>query len=321
MRRLGFLLLSFLVLLIACNKQQGEKLLYPAKATLGNTTYEFYYNQGRVYSVIASRPKYQGTFTFRYCDEYFKEPEHPFKDKIFAVNYEPDRSTAGWDGSDSAFAVLGKQTLLPRNPETGSVSNEWQSENYYKAGKHKHRSDEVKHKYNQQNQLIESAYYTTSDSSDLGLPEVLLSKRVIYAYKQGKLAKVTYLTPDTGKPYLVIELEYDDKTGYLKNLPLEARFLTLELPYRHYNITSYKVKDGQGKIRKDLSYTCSYTYNQDGYPNTFTRNMLNGQQVKGYMVYNIGGLAGQLCLFLKYIDKPVSKRTLNQLLYALDYRH
>jgi hypothetical protein len=43
--------------------------------------------------------------------------------------------------------------------------------------------------------------------------------------------------------------------------------------------------DGQGNINKDLSYTCSYTYNRMGYPNAFTRKMFDGREIKGYMVY------------------------------------
>ncbi|MDO6390127.1 hypothetical protein Q4E40_08320 [Pontibacter sp. BT731] len=94
-----------------------------------------------------------------------------------------------------------------------------------------------------------------------------------------------HFAPAAPAPYLTIELEYDDKPGYLRSLPLEARFMPLELPYRNHNITRYTVRDRDGNIRKDLSYTCHYTYNRDGYPTKLKRTMLDGLEQEGYIVY------------------------------------
>ena len=112
-----------------------------------------------------------------------------------------------------------------------------------------------------------------------------ISKRVKYEYAQGKLAKVAYYGHMSERPYLQIELAYDDKHGYLSSLPLEARFMPLELPYRDHNIVSYTVKDIYGKVRKDLSYTCSYSYNKAGYPVKFTQKMLDGLEIDGHIYY------------------------------------
>lgn len=57
--------------------------------------------------------------------------------------------------------------------------------------------------------------------------------------------------------------------------------MPLELPYRGHNITRYT----DGNIKKDLSYTCSYTYNRDGYPIKIKRKMLDGLELEGYVVY------------------------------------
>ena len=58
--------------------------------------------------------------TYSYYDEYFQEPEHRFKDKIFEINYRPDKGPIGWDSSDS---MKSKQELLKRS-DTGLVEGE-----------------------------------------------------------------------------------------------------------------------------------------------------------------------------------------------------
>ena len=151
--------------------------------------------------------------------------------------------------------------------------------------KRENKYDLIRQTYNAENQLTESAYYALYHTKERQDTVGVLTRKVAYAYSQGKLAKASFYAADSSKPYLEIALAYDDKPGYLRNLPLEARFLPLELPYRDHNIIRYTVRDGQGRIRKALSYTCAYTYNRDGYPDTFTRNMLNGQKIKGHMVY------------------------------------
>ena len=289
MKRLIFYLLPFLLLSLACAKNKEEKKLYPIKVPAGNTQYDFHYSQGRLYSVTTSRPNYYETITYKYYDQYFNDPEHKLKDYIFEINRNPDHDIIGWDSRDS---ILSKQTMLFRGNNPNLLTSESQAVQIYNdatsledtySDRRKNIYEDVKHKYNKENQLVESSYYDYNDDNNIHYTVGVLTKRVEYAYKQGKLAKATYY--DADKPYRVIELDYDDKPGYLKNLSLEARIMPLELPYRAHNIISYKVMDGQGKIRKDLSFTCVYTYNRLGYPNTFTQKMLDGREIKGYMVY------------------------------------
>lgn len=282
MRARTLLLLPLLAILAACSKGEEIKQLYPKKVVIGSTTHEFHYDQGRVYSVTTNRPNFYEEVTYRYYDEYFKEPDHRFKDEIFDVIYKPDTGPIGWDKSDS---VKSKQEMIMMRSETGLVARE--SQTTYMQ--HSNLRDYVYHLYDTTNQLTASKYYFYNPA-DWNTSTVLddpkyISKVIIYSYEQGKLAKVTYSAPSAQKPYLTIELEYDDKPGYLRSLPLEARFMPLELPYRNHNITRYTVRDREGNVRKDLSYTCRYTYNRDGYPTKIKKTMLDGLEQEGYIVY------------------------------------
>lgn len=269
-------------MLAACSKGEEEiKQLYPKKVIIGPTTHEFHYDQGRVYSVTTNRPNFYEEVTYRYFDDYFKEPDHRFKDKIFEVIFKPDAGPIGWDKSDS---VKSRQDMMMRS-EAGLVSREDQTIYLH----HATVRDYIYHAYDTANQLTESKYYFYNPA-DWNTSLVMddpkyISKVISYSYEQGKLAKVTYSAPSAQKPYLTIELEYDDKPSYLRSLPLEAKFMPLELPYRNHNITRYTVRDRDGKIRKDISYTCSYTYNRDGYPTRIKKTMLDGLEQEGYIVY------------------------------------
>lgn len=283
MRARTLLLLPLLAILAACSKGEEEiKQLYPRKVVIGPTTHEFQYDQGRVYSVTTIRPNFYEEVTYSHHDDHFKEPDNLHKDKIFEVVWRPDAGTIGWDRSDS---VIMKKEWLIRSDETGLLARETQSTLLH----HATERDYVYHAYDTANQLTASKYYFYNPA-DWNTSTVLddpkyISKVIIYSYEQGKLAKVTYSAPSAQKPYLTIELEYDDKPGYLRSLPLEARFMPLELPYRNHNITRYTVRDREGNIRKDLSYTCRYTYNRDGYPTKIKKTMLDGQEQEGYIVY------------------------------------
>jgi hypothetical protein len=288
MKRLFLYLLPLLLLPLACSKSK-EKVLFPTKLIVGDTEYNFLYNpnsRNRIYSVTTKQANLYAAITFRYYDEYFRKPDHNFRDEIIEINYEPDRDVTGWDGRDS---VISKSTLLQKGDDTLIIAESQFAIVFNKFGhgedKRESYSDEVKHLYNANKQLTESSYYRRDDSYASTDTLGVLTSRVTYGYSQDKLAKASFYAAGADKPYLQIELAYDDKPGYLRNLPLEARFLSLELPYRDHNIVSYKVIDAQDRIRKDLSYTCTYTYNQDGYPDTFTRKMFDGRKVKGYMVY------------------------------------
>ncbi len=281
MMRIGklFLFVSF-ALLVACSKGYEQKALYPSKVMIGNTTYQFLYNSGRIYSETTTAPNFYEVIAYRYYDEYFDEPDHIFKDKIFEVRYAPDNGPIGWDESDS---VKLKMIMLTRS-DAGLIEREFHAEFFA----NRNSQDEIRNKYNAEGQLTEATHYIydTSFWSERQLnDERYISKRVKYGYTEGKLANVAYYAPGSGKPYLQIELRYDDMPGYLSNIPLEARFLPLELPYRAHNLISYIVKGSQGDIRKDLSYTCSYSYNRYGYPTESTIRMLNGKVERGSFIY------------------------------------
>ncbi|MDX5420604.1 MAG: hypothetical protein LPK09_15415 [Hymenobacteraceae bacterium] len=279
-------LLPLLALLVACTQsdaQQEIKKLYPQKVVIGSTTHDFYYEQGRIYSVTTTRPNFYEEVTYRYFDEYFKEPDHRFKNEIAEVHYEPDVGPTGLDRNDS---VVRKQEAIWTRTEDGLIPKERHT--VYMKGRN--IADHILHQYNPAKQLTASIYHYNSSSKDLtpiyDADSRYVYKKITYTYdKQGKLQKAAFMPPGTTKPYLTIELEYDDKPGYLQSLPLEARFMPLELPYRSHNITRYTVRDKEGKVRKDLSYTCGYTYNKDGYPTKVRRNMLDGQELEGYIVY------------------------------------
>ncbi|GGG24433.1 hypothetical protein [Pontibacter amylolyticus] len=282
MRARTLLLLPLLAILAACSKGEEEiKQLYPKKVVIGPTTHEFHYDQGRVYSVTTNRPNFYEEVTYSYFDDYFKEPDHQFKDKIFEVNFRPDAGPIGWDKNDS---IMFRKEQMTRS-EAGLLARESQTT----FMRHSNIRDYVYHAYDTLNQLTESKYYFYNPA-DWNTSTVLddpkyISKVITYSYEQGKLTKVTYSAPSAQKPYLTIELEYDDKPGYLRSLPLEVRFMPLELPYRNHNITRYTVLDREGNIRKDLSYTCRYSYNHDGYPTKIKKTMLDGLEQEGYIVY------------------------------------
>ncbi|WP_347160239.1 hypothetical protein [Pontibacter chitinilyticus] len=280
MKNGNLFLLVCIALLVACSKDYEQKTLYPSKMLTGNTTYEFFYNNGRVYSETTTAPSFYEAAEYLYYDDYFDEPEHPFKDKIFEIRSAPDNGPTGWDKSDS---IRHKSTMLTRS-DTGLIEREEHGEYFENGNLH----DFARNKYNAEGQLTECTHYIYDTSywseRQLNDPQYI-SKRVTYTYAQGKLAKAAYFAPGSGKPYLQLELKYDDMPGYLSNIPLEARFLPLELPYRAHNLTSYTVRGAQGAIRKDLSYTCSYTYNKYGYPTEFTRKMLDGKVEKGSFTY------------------------------------
>jgi hypothetical protein len=192
-----FYLLPILLLLIACSKNKEEKKLYPTKVIAGDIKYDFHYSRGKIYSVTITQPKYYGIFIYRYYDEYFKKPEHPLKDYIFSINYDPDHNIIGWDGQDS---IISKSTMLLRNNEN-ILAGEIQNANLYLAAtsptdtysdRRKYISEDIKHKYNQENQLVESVYLNTQDSNiyfSVGVP----TKRVVYSYQKGKMAKASYM--------------------------------------------------------------------------------------------------------------------------------
>ncbi|GAB3201941.1 hypothetical protein ABID22_001296 [Pontibacter aydingkolensis] len=231
--------------------------------------------------MTTTKPGFYEAVTYRYYDEYFNEPDHRLKDEIFEVNYSPDKGIIGWDRSDS---IKSRQEMLARLSDSDLVTDESQSVYLARTS----QSQKVKHSYNQDKQLAESTYYfmlTGREAKNILNDPRYISKQVKYDYKEGKLSMVAFYAPGSSRPYLLIELAYDDRPGYLKQLPLEARFMPLELPYRDHNITSYTVTDATGNVRKELSYTCEYSYNKDGYPDKFTRRMLNGKEVKGYILY------------------------------------
>lgn len=283
MRTLRIYGVFFFLLLFACSKSK-EKVLFPTKVKVGSTQYEFLYNprkDNRIYCVTTTRPNFYEVAEYTYCDDHYREPDHPLKNYIYSVKYSPDKGSIGWDGTDYFISKSNRIARSQDNPER--IVEEWEQKEVYLPEtteavtfheRHAFTSNDVKHVYDAQNQVVASTYYSGQG----------VSKRVAYTYSQGKLSNASFYAA-AAKPYLQIELAYDARPGYLKNLPLDTRFLPLELPYRDHNIVSYKVKDGQGKIRKELSYTCTYTYNRDGYPDSFTRNMLDGRKVKGYMVY------------------------------------
>lgn len=277
-----------IMLLAACSGSDEEKILYPIKIQVGSTTHDFHYANGRVYSVTTNRPGYYEEITYRYYDDYFNEPEHRFKEKIFEVHYEPDLGPIGWDSSDS---IKSRHDMLQRS-DAGLVMQEQQSV-YLPNGSPR---DNVLHKYNTSNQLVASTYYfyDTRLWSEMQLNDPrYMSKQVKYEYAQGKLAKAAYYAPGAERPYLLIELTYDDKPGYLRHLPVEARFMPLELPYRDHNIVSYTVTDAHGEVRKDVSHTRSYSYNKDGYPSKFTQKMLDGKEIEGSIVYTTAASASK----------------------------
>lgn len=284
-KRLAYLCLLFVTVAACKENAQVEKKLYPTKVVIGGTTHEFHYDAGRIYSVTTNRPGFYEEVTYHYYDEYFRKPDHKYKDKIFEVLHKPDKGPIGWDRSDS---IKSKQEWLSRLfSDSGLVTDE--SLNVYLS--EEIQRFKVKNKYSKARQLVESTFffyvYVEGRKTDMEDTKYI-SKQVKYNYDAGKLAKALFYGPGSQDAYLQVELEYDDKPGYLKYLPLEARFLPLELPYRNHNITSYTIKDRYGKVRKDLSYTCEYTYNKDGYPREFIRKMLDGREVKGYIVYRAG---------------------------------
>lgn len=282
MRHLLLYLLPLLILLTACSEdEQEEKKLYPTKVVIGSSTHEFHYDTGRIYSVTTSRPNFYEAVTYRYHDEYFNNPDHRLKDEIFEINYAPDNGIIGWDSSDS---IIYRQEMLSRLSDSDLITDE--SQNVYLA--RITQQQKVKHRYNQDNQLVESTFYFyefVKEKKGVMDDTRYITKQVKYAYKEGKLTKAGFYAPGSKKPYLLIKLAYDEKPGYLKQLPLEARFMPLELPYRDHNITSFTVTDATGNVRKELSYTCEYSYNRDGYPVKFTQKRLDGKKIKGYVVY------------------------------------
>lgn len=294
MKRLIFYLLSLLLFAVSCSKSK-EKVLFPTKVKVGSTQYEFLYNpnnHNRIYCITTTRPNFYAENNYSYYGDFpSNEPDHKWRDKIRGFGYAPDLDVTGWDGRDS---VISKSvSFWQRNEDTLIVLEGHQEQVYKKetsrlntyTDRYKIYSHDVRHTYNANKKLTGSSYYRKDNSYGSNDTLGVLTRRVAYRYSQGKLAKASFYDTDAEKPYLVIELAYDDKPGYLRNLALEARFLPLELPYRDHNIVSYKVMDAQGRIQKDLSYTCIYTYNRDGYPDTFTRKMFDGRKVEGYMVY------------------------------------
>jgi hypothetical protein len=252
MKRLILYLLPYLFLSVACSNSK-EKVLYPTKVMIGNTQYDFLYNphsHNRIYCVTTTRPDSYAEFTYEYGDEYFHAPNHRWKNKIMRITNTPDRDIIGWDAIDSVYAVDRKENLLLRSKKTGLISKEDQSIWMFKPDvpdegisryKREIKDDLIRQTYNAENQLTKSVYYTMYHTKEQQDTVGVLTRKVAYTYSQGKLAKVSFYAADSSKPYLEIALAYDDKPGYLRNLPLEARFLPLELPYRDHNIVGYTV--------------------------------------------------------------------------------
>lgn len=285
MRIKALLLLPLLAAVLAsCSNGEEEiKKLYPQKVVIGSTTHDFYYDQGRIYSVTTNRPNFYEEVTYTYFDDYFREPVHWFKDEIAEVNYRPDVGPIGWDRSDS---VIRRQETIWTRSEDGLIPREGQIVYLHGRSLRNH----ITHQYDSVKRLTSSFYhYNNSNLNHTLIYDAdprYIHKKINYTYnEQGKLQKAAFFVPSSETSYLTIELEYDEKPGYLQSLPLEARFMPLELPYRSHNITRYTVKDREGNIRKDLSYTCSYDYNRDGYPTKIKRTMLDGQELEGYIVY------------------------------------
>ncbi len=202
---------------------------------IGSTTHDFYYDQGRVYSVTTNRPNFYEEVTYTYYDEYFKKPDHRFKDEIVQVTTLPDVGPIGWDSSDS---IVRKMNYMWSRSEDGLIPRELQS--VYLHGRS--LRDNIAHQYNSDKRLTSSVYhYNNANKKHTQIYDAdprYIHKKIVYTYdKQGKLQKASFLAPSSETPYLTIELEFDDKPGYLRTLPprspVHAAGTSLPQPQHH----------------------------------------------------------------------------------------
>ena len=131
----------------------------------------------------------------------------------------------------------------------------------------------LEHQYSPEGQLQESRYYAEEQPADV------LVYTYRYTYSNGHLAGVEQLSEQDGRYYSATILT-DGKASPLPTLPMHLLYMFRDeiLPVMGLlegNRINYSVHQGEGNSGLQ-SFTASYTYNDAGYPTSFTRTYANG---------------------------------------------
>ncbi|WP_207431501.1 hypothetical protein [Sabulibacter ruber] len=139
------------------------------------------------------------------------------------------------------------------------------------------------HTYNSAGQLQESTFHSANEPS-------FTQYRYVYHYTNNMITHVEKTTYAANGFVEDITITYDGKKQPLPLLPMIDFHLHFGDPHPAFglsagNVTSYKVVNREDGSISPVSYTASYTYNEQGYPTEAVRVYADGT-VKRRYTYN-----------------------------------